>query len=90
VLSNVVTECLCAGEYPRILSEPDPGVEIPGADAGRKTDGTLVPRTLPGRQSRRGGDRHGRRRRNTALLECLQQSPISKGKTITSFVNAFK
>ncbi|KAG5851445.1 hypothetical protein ANANG_G00093510 [Anguilla anguilla] len=68
-----------AGEHARILSEPDPGVEVPVPHAGGQADGPLLQSPLPGHVSRRGGHRHGRRRRDPALLERVQQNAVDEG-----------
>ena len=63
----------------RLLSKPDPGVEVPVARASGQADRPLVPGALPRHVARRRGDRHGRRRRDAALLERLLQGPLPKG-----------
>lgn len=71
-------------EYPRVLPEPDPRMEVPQPDAGGQTNGALVPGTLLGPESRWGGHSHRGRGRDSQVLERLQQGPISERNEIRS------
>lgn len=57
----------------RLLTESDPRVEIPVIDASRQAHWTLISCVVPSTESRWRGNRHWRWRRDSSLLECVQQ-----------------
>ena len=68
------------GVHPRLLSEPDPGVEVPQPCPGGEADGPQLPGALPGDVARRRGHRDGRGRRDAQVLERLFQGQVAKSK----------
>lgn len=80
VQSGLVKALERVGLHSRLFAEPDPGVEVPLPDAGRQTDGALVPRPVSGPVTRRGGHRHWGGRRDTTILERLLQDHVPPGE----------
>ncbi len=74
-----IPHSLYSGLYTRVLAEPDPRMEIPLARAGGQAHGPLLPRPLSGHVAGRGGDRHGRRRRDPQVLERLLEGEVTEG-----------
>lgn len=70
------------GFHPRLLPKPNFGLEVPEPDASGQIDGTLLPGAVFGAVAGRRGHRDGRRGRDAAVLECVQQGPVAEGDEI--------
>jgi len=82
VQSGLVQALLGAGLHTRLFAEPDSGLEVSVPDAGGQADWSLVSGALLGPESRWRGHCHGRRRRDAAILERVQQGTQPKGEQI--------
>lgn len=79
---GVVQTQLGAGVHARLLPKPDPRLEIPKPHPSSQANGSLVQSTVPGPVAGRRGHRDRSGRRDSKILERVQQGQVAERNQI--------